>query len=173
MKRQRFLLAALGFLGLALLAAPGRAGTPLNSLGEPPPDQAAAPPAVAASSLVGQWTGRYVCGQGETGLSLVLGVDGVHGVFYFYPVPGNPRVPHGCFDVSHGYEPGTRTVLVTPGSWRMRPRGFVSGGIQGTLSADGRSISGRIIGPPGCGRVNMVRSEQPLDMPALCMRALR
>src|SRR5450631_4857157 len=58
------------------------------------------PAAAQQRSAGGEWTGKYVCGQGVTGARLILSPDGSRGVFHFYPLPENPRVPEGCFQVS-------------------------------------------------------------------------
>src|SRR3569832_2071949 len=48
---------------------------------------------------VGEWTGKYVCGQGVTAIRLVVvptGAGGAQAVAHFFATPENPRVPEGC-----------------------------------------------------------------------------
>ena len=58
------------------------------------------PAAAQSRNAGGEWTGKYVCGQGVTGARLILSEDGSRGVFHFYALPENPGVPEGCYQVT-------------------------------------------------------------------------
>ena len=54
---------------------------------------------LAAPSAVGTWIGTYRCGQGQTGLRLVVtgdDPDSLAAAFRFFPVADNPGVPSGA-----------------------------------------------------------------------------
>lgn len=112
---------------------------------------APAPHSVAwAQGAAGAWQGRYVCGQGTTGLLLTVraaGESDVEALFRFYPVKGNPGVPEGCFEMSGRYDPATREVSLSAGQWLLRPPGYITVDLSGTLSADGGTLSGTVHGP--------------------------
>ena len=60
-----------------------------------------------ARKVGGEWTGKYVCRQGVTGARLILSEDGSRGVFYFHPIPENPRIAEGCYQVTGIFNPAS------------------------------------------------------------------
>lgn len=104
----------------------------------------------AQHTVAGIWEGRYSCGQGATGLMLtVRPTEGsnVEALFRFYAVKSNPGVPEGCFEMTGTYVPGTRQMDLSAGRWLLRPFGYVTVDLSGTVSADGSGMSGTVIGP--------------------------
>ena len=100
----------------------------------------------------GVWEGTYSCAQGNTGLSLFVSgqADGrLRTVFYFYPTPDNPMVPVGCFGMSGTYDATTGEAHFTAGQWILRPPGFVTVDLAGTVDARLTRMSGDVDGP-GC-----------------------
>src|SRR3978361_2363779 len=72
----------------------------------------------------GEWTGEYVCNQGVTGARLILSEDGSHGLFHFYALPDNPRVPEGCYRVTGVFNNANGGLAIIPGEWYLRPRNY-------------------------------------------------
>lgn len=72
----------------------------------------------------GTWRGTYKCGQGITGMTLILNLVGsdVSAVFNFYPVNSNPNVPSGSFELL-GTIYGNQITLKKH-RWISRPQGY-------------------------------------------------
>ena len=102
-------------------------------------------PASAQERAVGgEWTGKYVCGQGVTGARLVLSDDGSRGMFHFYPLSENPRVPEGCFQVAGVFNPATGALAILPtGTWYLKPRNYLPAAFSGTVDGRGGGRKGR------------------------------
>ena len=101
----------------------------------------------AEQGAEGVWVGRYACGQGETGMVLTIAAPPMRSLFYFHPVPDNPDVPEGCFEISGVHDPATRRISLTAGRWVVRPFGYVTVDLAGVISADGTGMSGTVLGP--------------------------
>src|ERR1700681_4975149 len=102
-----------------------------------------APPAAAqARSAGGEWTGKYVCRQGVTGARLILSEDGSRGVFHFFALPENPRVPAGCYQVTGIFNSETGALAIVPGTWYLKPRNYVSAAFSGTVDERGENFAG-------------------------------
>ena len=98
--------------------------------------------------LLGEWTGSYVCGQGETGLTLSFergSGTSLHGIFAFFPVDGNPSVPIGSFNFKASLGADGRSVSAKAGNWISQPANYVTVDFSGQLSPDGARISGEIL----------------------------
>src|ERR1700712_940649 len=94
---------------------------------------AAVCPARAQSRTAGgEWTGKYVCNQGVTGARLILSEDGSHGLFHFYALPDNPRVPEGCYQGTGVFNSTTGALAIIPGDWYLKPRGYTGAAFSGT-----------------------------------------
>jgi hypothetical protein len=135
---------------------------------------ALAGPAAAQStrSAGGEWTGRYICKQGVTGARLILSADGSRGVFHFYPLPENPRVPQGCYQVTGVFSASSGALAVMPGTWYMRPRRYQGAAFSGEVDASGEVFSGKIVGLEGCSSVVLSRAAPTLPLPSVCARGL-
>jgi hypothetical protein len=103
----------------------------------------AAIPVVIAFADGQTWNGTYTCAQGLTGVALhithVSGND-VEAVFDFTV----PSAPNGKYKMSGVYAPGTRHLRLEPGAWIVQPTGYGPVPVDATVSADGKSYSGRI-----------------------------
>jgi len=180
MKLERVSVIKLAFSAMACSAAvfavllsPASAQAPdpggaLRALQNAP----AAPAPVAPRTMSGEWSGKYVCRQGTTGVSLILSDDGSRALFHFYSLPENPGVPEGCFRMSGGFDPASRTLDLTAGNWVMRPHNFLTLNVLGALDAGGQNFSGRVLGPPGCSDIFLSRAPSPRPLPGACERAL-
>jgi len=132
----------LALVAVAVQACAG-AGGPL-----PAPVDEAAPAGLTERDVAGVWTGKYVCGQGETGLRLSLRgtTEGrVDGTFEFFPVPSNPEVLEGSFQVE-GWYSGTELVL-NGREWVQQPPGYETVGLSGTVSLNPTTFNGTVLHP--------------------------
>jgi hypothetical protein len=94
----------------------------------------------------GTWIGEYSCRQGITGLQLELKAfspEHLAGVFTFFPVPSNPKVPFGSFNIN-GVVHRNGKLLIKAGNWIQRPSGYATVNLEGQISSDSESISGRV-----------------------------
>jgi len=120
----------------------------------------------------GEWTGKYVCRQGVTGARLILSEDGSRGVFHFYPLPENPKVPEGCFQVTAVFNSTSGALAVIPGTWYLKPRNFMSVTFNGTVDTRGENFEGKIVGLDGCASVFLSRAAPTQPLPSVCARGL-
>lgn len=127
--------------------------------------------AQSARNVGGEWTGKYVCEQGITGARLILSEDGSRGVFNFYALPENPRVPEGCYQVTGVFNASSGALAIIPGEWYMRPRRFVSAAFNGTVDERGQNFAGKITGR-GCASVFLSRAAPTRPLPSVCGRGL-
>lgn len=119
----------------------------------------------------GEWTGKYVCRQGVTGLRLVIQSSGENAkaVFHFFGLPENPRVPEGCYTMTGTFSRTSGNLTLTGVRWLKSPGPrFVMVGIQGTVDADGRNLSGNVVGAPNCSLVVLTRDEARRPLPRAC-----
>src|SRR5262245_28892491 len=127
-------------------------------------------------NLTGYWRGTYKCGQGLTGVNLTIRKgfgSAFDAVFHFYAVPQNPGVPTGCFKMWGRIEPYTRqfSLKSDDGQWIIRPPEYTVANANGTVSPDGRSMSGKIEAE-GCSNIELQRIDKPPLAPAKCADAL-
>lgn len=109
-----------------------------------------------ATHLDGVWQGEYQCAQGVTGLKLTL--DGmqngqVTGLFEFYPVARNPKVPRGAFTLQGQYNSAGRLEL-KPERWIRPVPGWNMVGLKGQVQ--GVQYSGEI---PQCKNFNLMKNN--------------
>jgi hypothetical protein len=124
-------------------------------------------------SVGGEWTGKYVCGQGVTGARLVVSDDGSRGVFHFYPLPENPTVPAGCFQVAGVFNPATGALAILPtGTWYLKPRNYLPAAFSGTVDSRGEGFSGKVVGLTGCASIFLSREAPTVPLPSVCARGL-
>jgi hypothetical protein len=133
----------------------------------------ASPADAQERSAGGEWTGKYVCGQGVTGARLILSEDGSRGVFHFYPLPENPRVPEGCFQVNGVFNATTGDLAILPsGTWYLKPRGYSPAAFTGAVDQRGQNFAGKIVGLEGCASIFMSRAAPTQPLPSVCARGL-
>ncbi|MBI4917353.1 MAG: hypothetical protein HY825_16055 [Acidobacteria bacterium] len=143
---------------------------------EPGDDTEATPSASAEAPLgweaeraaVGSWRGTYKCGQGMTGLDLLVEQNrgsGLVAEFYFYAVPGNPGVPSGRFRMSGSVTPaGVVRLLASDDEWIDRPPGYIVVGLTGSISSEGTMFTGEVVEGDGrpsaaCSAFTLVRQQ--------------
>lgn len=137
-----------------------------------PAAPSAAPSAPAPGAIGGEWSGKYFCGQGVTGVQLIFSDDGSRALFHFYAVPENPDVPEGCFTMAGFFDPNTSTLNLTAGQWLVRPHNYRTANVFGLVDADGQNFLGHLIGPPGCSIITLTREASPRPLPNACERGL-
>ena len=130
------------------------------------------PTAAQQRTAGGEWTGKYVCKQGVTGARLILSNDGSRGVFHFFPLPENPRVPEGCFQVTAVFNNSTGALAVIPGTWYLKPRNFTSVTFSGSVDARSENFEGKIVGLDGCASVFLSRAAPTRPLPSVCAPGL-
>jgi hypothetical protein len=96
------------------------------------------------------WVGEYDCPQGRT--SLALRVVDAHGqrmraIFDFHHAPTDAS---GQFLLAGEFDEQTGHVVFTPGAWIIHPDNYVTVGMEGQVSRDGKHFVGRILAE-GCG----------------------
>lgn len=99
------------------------------------------------------WQGTYRCGQGLTSvrLTLITAPNGsAEATFEFGPVPDNPGVPEGSFELGGTVEktgPDTFTAELEPTRWLVRPVGYMSTRLS--IEADRLEMTG-VLQHPDC-----------------------
>ncbi len=120
----------------------------------------------------GEWTGKYVCNQGVTGARLILSEDGSSGLFQFYPLPENPRVPEGCYKVTGVFNNTSGALAIIPGEWYLRPRNYNGAPFSGVVDEHSENFAGKITGLQGCASVFLSRTAPTRPLPSVCARGL-
>lgn len=104
-------------------------------------------------SPVGNWVGGYTCAQGYTGGTLKitnLRGENFEGTFRFYPTPKNPYIAGGRYNVFGQYDRESHRILINPGKWLERPKGFESTIMVGSFDPTARTFSAYFQGINGC-----------------------
>lgn len=86
--------------------------------------------------ITGKWVGTYVASQGETALTLtVVGNDfeNLTAIFNFGPIPNNPKVPTGSYQMSGKYDPYTGQLSLKGVEWINKPSGYVMLNLTGRI----------------------------------------
>jgi len=132
-------------------AAPRAAGpvSPLPAHGTPAP-------ADDPFDVGTTWIGTYDCAQGATDLSLEIARVNASRIEAVFDFAHEPSGASGKFSMHGTYEPASRVIRLQAGDWLERPASYVTVDLTGHVSADGRSVTGQVIGP-GCGRFSLNR----------------
>ena len=105
-------------------------------------------PVASAQDVTGEWTGRYICGQGVTALNLTIAKaaspNALTATFRFGPLPENPEVPKGAYQMRGTYDAGSRHVRLDGVKWIEAPLGYVMVGLDGHVSESGSRITGAV-----------------------------
>lgn len=130
---------------------------------EPAGDEDSAAPMGAA--LQGTWRGKYRCGQGLTGLDLVISIEGdaLYATFSFYPIPENSDIPSGAFTMTGHY---TKSRLnLRQQSWLDKPSGYKMVDLSAALSdVSSKRLKGTI-DSERCGRFDVKKVTSKTDHP--------
>ncbi len=119
-----------------------------------------------AVALLGNWTGSYVCAQGETGVTLSLDAAtglSFNGSFSFFALPQNPGVPSGSFAIAGTFDPQSRRIAIEAVRWIEQPPGYIMVGMTGTVSADLTSIVGNLTHPSCAGLSVSRKGKEPVS----------
>ncbi|SNS34816.1 hypothetical protein SAMN06264365_11454 [Actinoplanes regularis] len=102
----------------------------------------------AAKFLSGTWRGTYRCGQGLTGMELIIYiVDSrtLRATFNFFPVASNPGVPRGSIAKKGTYDSSSFTLQGD--YWIEQPAGYGMTEDSATFDSSGpEAIAGQIKG---------------------------
>jgi hypothetical protein len=131
-------------------------------------------PGARADGIVGTWEGTYRCGQGETGLMLIVSPPPrapKRTLFFFHPTDGNPGVPKGCFEMDGTFNAETGEAEFTAGRWLFQPEHYVTVDLVGTIDAQTGVFAG-IVDGPACADFHLSRVRgAPPPIPAECRGA--
>ncbi|MBK8837151.1 MAG: hypothetical protein IPO30_00145 [Hyphomonadaceae bacterium] len=121
-------------------------------------------PAARAQDITGDWTGKYICAQGVTALSLTIQKANAPGAvvatFAFGPLPENPDVPEGAYRMRGKYDPMSRRLELSGERWINQPSGYVMVGLDGAMNSTGQKIAGHVPGLFTCTDFEVWRPAQ-------------
>ena len=104
------------------------------------------------------WVGTYTCPQGLTQLDLQIGStsanDITDAIFGFDFAPGAVT---GSFHLRGVFDPEALTAVFVAGSWIVRPHGWLTVGMQGTVALSTMTYAGRIT-YPACRSFSVTRT---------------
>jgi hypothetical protein len=116
--------------------------------------------AAQAATPDGTYKGTYTCSAGPGGVTLDITPrrsGKLAAVLRFYSLAGKTNVAPGSYRMSGRFVPATGEVVLFARSWIQQPPGYTLANIKGKLSADGKSISGRLTGDAGCKGIKVKR----------------
>ncbi|HEV7693344.1 MAG TPA: hypothetical protein VGO52_21090 [Hyphomonadaceae bacterium] len=115
------------------------------------------------SAVTGDWTGKYICGQGVTRLDLHIeqgkGMN-LTATFRFGPLPENPDVPKGAYKMTGTYDPMLRQVQLEGVKWIEYPQNYIMVGLDGRMDADGGRIKGIVPTMQSCTEFEVKRPSE-------------
>ena len=101
------------------------------------------------------WKGSYTCSQGKTALTLRIkdvsfaametDLGEAYSIDAVFDFNYRNRTAAGAFYLTGAYYPETDVATFDPGEWIRRPRGYMTVGMDGTVTDDGQAYSGRIL----------------------------
>ena len=104
-------------------------------------------------SPVGHWVGSYSCAQGQTGgtLSITHEHNGEFvGTFRFYPTLKSTSAEFGSYKVSGDYDSHAQRILINPGKWIQKPKGYSTTIMIGSFDPQAETFSGTFQGIRDC-----------------------
>lgn len=83
--------------------------------------------------ISGEWSGHYICGQGNTAFTLLIDAvkNGVMKATFNFYVNGSAKEPSGSFTLQGKFTSGKNFDL-SPVAWIKRPSGYGMVGLKGT-----------------------------------------
>src|SRR5262249_19044594 len=101
------------------------------------------------------------CAQGVTGLVLRIAGSGeaVTARFEFFADPSNPSVPSGAYTMRGRFETKSRTLSLRQERWLEQPPGYIMVDLAGNVSADGRTLAGRMA-HESCTTFSLTRADK-------------
>ncbi|MDD3029553.1 MAG: hypothetical protein PHS57_04660 [Alphaproteobacteria bacterium] len=122
-------------------------------------------PTVIGFTPRGEWTGSYTCAQGRTGgmlrIDTLRGKD-FEGMFKFFPVDDKTSIPEGAYTVYGQYDSETKRILINPGDWIKRPKGFYNTVMVGLFDPLKDTFSAYFEGISGCTSFEARRTFVPV-----------
>jgi hypothetical protein len=112
-------------------------------------------------TVLGEWSGRYDCGQGVTSLKLVVSKTPkgrMAARFSFGPVPENPTVPKGAYAMEGSFDAKTRRLQLRGVKWINQPSNYFMVDLDGRVSEAGDRYSGTVPAA-GCTVFELRRAE--------------
>jgi hypothetical protein len=107
----------------------------------------------------GEWKGSYVCGQGDTELTVriddVLTDGRMSGAFVFYPTSESRNGVFGEYQIFIEVDEEKKVLQASPGPWVRRPAGFRTVGFEAVLREN--RLVGKILSR-NCGTMEVVKS---------------
>jgi hypothetical protein len=123
-------------------AAPSETASEAPSLSAAPKPKAPTNPFASGDN----WSGTYQCGaKSSTATLKVTKVAGnsVSAIFDFKTGTGKS----GSFQMAGQYVPAQKQLSLSPGAWVVQPAGVSQISLDGNVSADNRTYSGKATGP--------------------------
>lgn len=114
-------------------------------------------------TVAGEWTGRYICGQGITRLDLSIEqgkANQITATFRFGPLPENPDVPTGSYRMEGTYDPILRHVQLEGVKWIQYPQNYIMVGLDGRMEPDGGRIRGIVPRMFNCSEFDVKRPTE-------------
>jgi hypothetical protein len=111
------------------------------------------------SNISGTWIGKYVCGQGVTGLTLKISQNGIEtqAEFIFYPVIENPTVPSGSAIYKGYFDSNSGQMTMFGSYWIKQPNAnWTMAGFTGSFDQLRQTFTGRIQSS-NCGGIELSR----------------
>ena len=121
---------------------------------------ARAEPQNKSLQVAGQWTGKYICGQGITRLDLSIEQgqgNALTATFRFGPLPENPNIPSGAYTMKGSYDPLLRHVQLEGVKWIEYPQNYIMVGLDGRVEPDGGRIKGIVPRMSNCSEFDVKR----------------
>lgn len=133
----------------------------LKAASEAPPAAEKRPVSVAAAAN-GTWSGRYLCNQGWTGLTLEISGEAskITAVAEFFALPSNPSVSSGRWMLQGQFDEGSRRLGLRPVKALQMPVGYFMIGFDAQLDGSARRLVGNVIGGTNCGEVSLIRLQR-------------
>jgi hypothetical protein len=117
-----------------------------------------------AIPLHSEWSGRYTCGQGVTGVVLAIDTYSTGeavATFEFAALPENPNVPSGAYKLRGEVRllpGGNLEAHFEPDQWLDQPPGYVMVPFTVVSDAKHRALRGKIE-TAGCGAIEVKRAR--------------
>ena len=113
--------------------------------------------AVAQSRIDGVWEGRYHCSQGPTGFTVEV-TSGSKGRLRFYPLPENPGVPEGEYEIEI-LQHSIVSIELRPVRWLRQPPGYTFARMTGAAAPGAKRLSG-LVDAGGCSNFVLTKVER-------------
>lgn len=118
--------------------------------------------ATNSASVAGTWSGKYICTQGVTGVTLKLEQNGnnLQGIFEFYPLPENPNYFKPGSGFYRGtFNPSTGAMIMNGERWITQPEAtWILVGFSGNFDQSRQVYTGRMMSA-NCGGIELKKQD--------------